>query len=184
MSLTNRTVLLPQLRDSSHHVSETKCPPNSTHLLLLHGVDSTSSEPSMQTTIALMLKYEKFKPQHNRFWPIAFCCKWSFTHLLILSIVFHILFKLNGIHPDVFKDEDIRITSVKHILFILAWAQVNLTAKINRMCLTDVILVSHTFNPKHLKKILLMYTSTCSPNSTSVLKLMWKKTQTHLSQSG
>jgi hypothetical protein len=130
MSLTNSMVLLPQSCDSSHHVSETKCPPYPTHLPLLRGVDSTSPEPSMQTTRALLLKYKKFKPHHNCFQPIAFCCKWSFTHLLILSLVFH------------------------------------------------------TFNPKHLKKILLTYTSTCSWSSTSFLKSMGKKTQTHLSQSG
>ena len=41
MSLTSCTVLLPLSRDSSHHVSEAKCPPQPTHLLLLHWVDST-----------------------------------------------------------------------------------------------------------------------------------------------
>jgi len=34
-------VLLPQSRDSSHRVLEAKCPPRPTHLLLVHGVDST-----------------------------------------------------------------------------------------------------------------------------------------------
>jgi hypothetical protein len=34
-SLTNLTVLLPQSRDSSHHVSEAKCPPRPIHLPLL-----------------------------------------------------------------------------------------------------------------------------------------------------
>jgi hypothetical protein len=35
-SLINHTVLPSQLRDSSHHVSEAKCPPRPTHLTLLH----------------------------------------------------------------------------------------------------------------------------------------------------
>ena len=41
MSLANCSVLLPRSRDSSHRVSEAKCPPQPTHLLLLHRVDST-----------------------------------------------------------------------------------------------------------------------------------------------
>jgi hypothetical protein len=40
-SLTKHTVLLPQSHDSSHHVSETKCPTWPTYLLLLQKVDST-----------------------------------------------------------------------------------------------------------------------------------------------
>ena len=40
-SLTNRTLLLPQSRDSSRHVSEVTCPPRPAHLPLLHMVDST-----------------------------------------------------------------------------------------------------------------------------------------------
>jgi len=39
MSLPNHMVLLPQSRDSSHHVTEDKCPPQLT--LLLQSVDST-----------------------------------------------------------------------------------------------------------------------------------------------
>ena len=46
MSLTNCTVLLPQSRDSSHHVSEAKCSSQPIQLLLLHRVDSTD-HPSM-----------------------------------------------------------------------------------------------------------------------------------------
>jgi len=40
-SLTKHTVALPQSRDSSHHVSETKCPTWPTYLSLLQKVDST-----------------------------------------------------------------------------------------------------------------------------------------------
>jgi len=69
---TYPTILLPQSHNSSHRVSEAKCPPEPNHLQLLHGVDSTSSEPSTQLTAALLLKYERFKPQHSCWWPCLF----------------------------------------------------------------------------------------------------------------
>ena len=40
-SLPNHMVLLPQSHDSSHHVLVAKCPPQPTHLPLLHSVNST-----------------------------------------------------------------------------------------------------------------------------------------------
>jgi len=46
--LTNRTVLLPQSRDSSHHLLEAKCPLRPTHLPLLRrlfGTDRLVSRP-------------------------------------------------------------------------------------------------------------------------------------------
>jgi len=63
------TALLLQSHDSSHCVSQAKCPPEPNHLQLLHRVDNTSSEPSTQTKEALLLMYERLKPQHSCWWP-------------------------------------------------------------------------------------------------------------------
>ena len=56
-SLTNHTVLPPQSRDSSHHVSEAKCPPRPTHLKLLHTAHNTAHSVSREWPAGILFVF-------------------------------------------------------------------------------------------------------------------------------